>query len=216
MNSARSIAPEILDDLSEDSPAAGASRRDLRVLNGLLGSRSWVREAVQLRRQPGEGLLEIGAGAGELGRSLELAGAALAGLDRCRRPRAWPRTALWFQADVLRFGGWRDFPVVIGNLFFHHFDADQLGALGTQFNRHARVIVANEPLRTNHALRLLAVVNIMIGAHPVTRHDGRVSIVAGFRRDELPRLLRLDPTVWSWQTHETWRGASRFVAERRI
>jgi hypothetical protein len=216
LSPARSVEPEQLDTLPEDSPAARASRRDLRLLNRLLGSRSWFRQAVQLRRLPGESLLEIGAGTGELGRSLDTVDGGLAGLDRCRRPASWPRAARWFRTDVLRFTGWNGYPVVIGNLFFHHFDAEQLGALGNQLNRHARVIVASEPLRTNHTLRLLALVNLLIGAHPVTRHDGRVSIGAGFRRDELPRLLRLDPAVWSWRTHETWRGASRFVAERRI
>jgi hypothetical protein len=216
VNSTRSVEPELLDGLPEDSPAACASRRDLRHINRLLGSRSWFGEAVQLRRQPGERILEIGAGTGELGRSLDAAGAELAGLDRCRRPASWLASAFWFRTDVLDFSGWSGFPVVIGNLFFHHFDTEQLGALGAQLNRHARVIVASEPLRSNHALRLLALASLLIRAHPVTRHDGRVSIVAGFRRDELPRLLRLDPAVWSWQTHDTWRGASRMVAERRI
>jgi hypothetical protein len=106
--------------------------------------------------------------------------------------------------------------MVIGNLFFHHFDTAQLGVIGEQLGRSARVIVASEPLRTNRTRRLFALVSVLIRAHPVTRHDGRVSIAAGFRHDELPRLLRLDPAVWSWQVRETWRGASRLVAERRI
>jgi hypothetical protein len=199
----RSIGLEHLDFLPEDAPAARASRRDLRLINRLLGSRSWFRKVVRLRRLPGESLLELGAGTGELGRSLDPAGTGLAGLDRCRRPECWPPAGRWFQTDVLRFTGWHGFPVVIGNLFFHHLDA-------------ARVIVASEPLRTPRTRRLLALTNLLINAHPVTRHDGRVSISAGFRRDELPRLLRLDPAVWSWQAHETWRGAARFVAERRI
>jgi hypothetical protein len=216
VNASRSIAPEILDGLSEDSHAARASRRDLRLLNRLLGSRSWFAAVLRLRRQPGESLLEVGAGTGELGRSLGAAGGELAGLDRCRRPEAWPLSAFWFQTDVLRFAGWSGFPVVIGNLFFHHFDREQLGTIGEPLNRYARLIVANEPLRTNHTGRLFALASALIRAHPVTRHDGRVSIAAGFRHDELPRLLRLDPAVWSWQVRETWRGASRLVAERRI
>lgn len=216
MNPTRSIGLEHLDFLPEDAPAARASRRDLRLINRLLGSRSWFRKVVQLRRLPNENLLELGAGTGELGRSLDPAGTALAGLDRCRRPECWPPAARWFQTDVLRFTDWHGFPVVIGNLFFHHLDAAQLATLGSELNRHARVIVASEPLRTHRTRRLLALTNLLINAHPVTRHDGRVSISAGFRRDELPRLLQLDPAVWSWQAHETWRGAARFVAERRI
>jgi hypothetical protein len=55
----------------------------------------------------------------------------------------------------------------------------------------------------------------LIRAHQVTRHDGRVSIAAGFRHDELPRLLHLDPAVWTWRVQETLLGACRLVAKRR-
>jgi hypothetical protein len=62
---------------------------------------------------------------------------------------------------------------------------------------------------------LFSLLCILIRAHPVTRHDGRVSIAAGFRNDELPNLLRLDPAEWSWQVRESRFGACRLVAERR-
>ncbi len=127
----------------------------------------------------------------------------------------WPSTALWFQTNVFRFAGWSGFPMVIGNLFFHHFEPDQLRQIGAQLSLHARVIIANEPLRQGRTTALFALICPLIRAHPVTRHDGRVSIAAGFCGDELPRLLGLDSAVWSWRVFETWRGASRLVAERR-
>ena len=209
------VRPEILDRLDAASPAARASHRDLRLINRLQGSRAWIGCQLKERHRRGEGVLEVGAGAGDLGRALGALVPALAGLDRGPRPRHWPPTARWFRTDLLDFSGWEQFPVVIGNLFFHHFDGKQLDRLGARINRHARVIIANDPLRARRTERLFALLCPLVRAHPVTRHDGRVSIAAGFRHDELPRLLGLEPDRWAWRTSETWHGACRLVAVRR-
>jgi 2-polyprenyl-3-methyl-5-hydroxy-6-metoxy-1,4-benzoquinol methylase len=215
MNASRYVQAEILDGLPEDSPAARASRRDLRIINRLLGSLTWFARMLRARRRAGERVLELGAGTGELGRALSAIAPDLAGLDLCRRPLDWPQPARWFQTDVLEFTDWAGFPVVIGNLFFHHFEGDQLRRIGAQLSHHARVIIASEPLRLRRTERLFSLLCPLIQAHPVTHHDGRASIGAGFMGDELPRLLHLDPSVWDWRVCETWLGACRLVAERR-
>jgi len=208
------VEAEILDGLDPASPAARASRRDLRRLNGLMGTAGWFGRILRRHLRPEEAVLELGAGTGELGRSLRTVAPGIAGLDLLPRAAGWPETGRWFETDVLSFTGWADFPVVIGNLFFHHFDDGQLGRLGGCLE-DARLIIASEPLRLHRTARLFSLICPLIGAHAVTRHDGRVSIAAGFRQDELPRLLRLDPAVWSWEVSATWRGASRLVARKR-
>jgi 2-polyprenyl-3-methyl-5-hydroxy-6-metoxy-1,4-benzoquinol methylase len=216
INTSRIVEPEILDGLSQDSSAARASRRDLRIINRLLGSEAWLENVLQINRRSGESVLEVGAGTGELGRALSAIVPAVmtAGLDLGRRPLDWPPQALWFETDVLNFTGWADFPIVIGNLFFHHFDHAGLAQLGARLNEHARVIIASDPLRVHRTTTLFSLLCPLIGAHPVTQHDGRVSITAGFRHHELPRLLQLDPSVWRWRVQETWLGSCRLVAER--
>ena len=212
----RSVQPEILDGLSQDSAAAQASRRDLRIINRLLGSQAWFEGILQNNRRAGESVLEIGAGTGELGRALSaiVPEAELAGLDLGRRPADWPQQASWFETDVFDFTDWADYPIVIGNLFFHHFDDARLAELGACLNEHARVIIASDPLRERRTTTLFSLVCPLINAHPVTRHDGLVSITAGFRHDELPHLLQLDPAIWRWRVQETWLGSCRLVAER--
>ena len=210
----RSVQPEILDGLHENSIEALASRKDLRILNRLLGNQHWFKRVLRNRLKPGDQILEVGAGDGGLNGVMSATGVKFAGLDLGGRPKEWAQEGGWFQTDVFNFPGWNDFPVVIANLFFHHFDDGQLARLGNRFGR-TRLIVANEPLRAQRADRLFALVGPLIGAHPVTRYDARVSIAAGFRNDELPRLLGLDPAVWEWRVRETWRGASRLVAEKR-
>jgi hypothetical protein len=201
--------------LSQDSPEACASRRDLRVINRLLGSRAWFAGVLRHRHRSGEAVLEIGSGTGELGRALSSIAPGLAGLDLGRRPAAWRSDAPWFETDVLRFTGWKDYPVVVANLFFHHFTRADLARLGALFNAHTRVIIASDPVRGHRAQALFSLLCPLIRAHPVTRHDGRVSIAAGFRHEELPRLLQLDPAAWQWRVQATWLGAARFEAVRR-
>lgn len=211
----RTLTPEILDSLPPDDPAARHSRRDLRIFHMVLGGARWLRRTVPARVRAGERVLEIGAGTGELGASLARRGVAPDGLDRGPRPAAWPSAARWQQTDVLAFAGWGDYEVVIGNLIFHHFDADALRTLGGRMAAHARLIVACEPVRRRRFQWLFAALCALVGANHVSRHDGRVSIEAGFLGDELPALLGLDPQVWHWRVATTARGMYRMVAERR-
>jgi hypothetical protein len=214
-NPPRAVLPELLDELPHDSPAARASRRDLRIINRLLGSTQWFRKTLRGQLRPGEQVLEIGAGTGELGLALNALVSKLAGLDLCGRPPNWPQQAPWFKTNVLGFTDWAAYPVVIGNLFFHHFDRAGLAELGAKLNEHARVIVTSDPLRVRRTSRLFSLLCPLIRAHPVTRYDGCVSIAAGFRQEELPRLLHLDPAVWDWHVQETWLCSCRLVAVRR-
>jgi SAM-dependent methyltransferase len=211
----RTLTPEILDSLSPEDPAARRSRRDLRVFNAVLGGERWLRHTLPSRVRRGERVLEIGAGTGELGAGLARAGLAIDGLDRAPRPAAWPAAARWHQADALAFDGWRDYQVVVGNLIFHHFDADALRVLGQRMAAHARVIVACELTRRKIFQRLFAALCVLVRANDVSRHDGRVSIEAGFLGDELPMLLGLDPKTWRWQVTTTFCGTYLLVAQRR-
>jgi len=215
VNTSRIVQPELLDELPQDSPAAHASRRDLKIINCLLGSNAWFVSKLREHGRIGERVLEIGAGTGELGQTLNTIVPKLAGLDLTRRPLDWPAQAPWYQTDVLEFNHWAEYPIVIGNLFFHHFNRTELAHLGARFGEHTRMIIANDPLRVRRTERLFSLLCPLIQAHPVTRYDGRLSIAAGFRYDELPRLLKLDPSVWNWRVHETWLGSCRMVAERR-
>ncbi len=213
----RTLTPELLDAMPPDDPAARHSRRDLRVFNAVLGNTRWFRRTLPPLVRPGERVLEIGAGTGELGLSLLRAGLRVDGLDRAPSPAgsAWPAGARWHQADALAFDRWGEYEIVIGNLIFHHFDAVDLRKLGQQITEHTRVIVAGELKRGRTFQWLFAGLCRLVRANAVSRHDGRVSIAAGFCRDELPELLGLDPAIWHWQVTTTLFGTYRLVAQRR-
>ena len=211
----RRLEPELLDSLPPDHPDAIRSRRDLRIVNRVMGNVRWFESVIPKLTRPAERVIELGAGTGELCRTLHSRHVAADGLDRVPAPAGWSAPARWHQADIQTFTGWSDYPVVIGNLILHHFDDAGLRALGDAIRPHARVLVFSEPTRRRRCQWLWAVAAPLGGANHVTRHDGRVSIAAGFYGDELPRALGLDPALWHWKITTTWVGAYRLVAERR-
>lgn len=215
MHASRRVQAEILDGLAPEHPEAVASRRDLRVINRLMGGERWITREVRANRRPGERILDLGAGEGTLGRNLGVPESGLAGLDRGPRPAAWPPGAWWHQTDVLHFAAWPEYPIVVANLFLHHFEADALRAIGRQLDRHARLIVVSEPRRARRSMLLFRLLCPLMRAHAVTRHDGRVSIEAGFRGEELPQLLGLESSRWQWRVTETGLAGHRLKAERR-
>jgi hypothetical protein len=73
------------------------------------------------------------------------------------------------------------------NLFLHHFENPGITRLFTALARKSTSFAAAEPSR--NYLAFLATQTLgLIGFHPVTRHDARVSVEAGFRGSELSAL----------------------------
>lgn len=207
--------PELLDSLPVDHPDALHSRRDLILINRLMGNPRWLRASLAAHHRVGERVLELGAGTGELARHLRTHAPLIDGIDRVPAPPGWPASARWHQADIAQFADWQDYPVVMGNLILHHFSAVALGALGAAWAPRARLLIFNEPVRRRYLQRIWRLAAPLAGANPVTQHDGHVSIGAGFCADELPRGLGLDPRLWDWRVTTTWLGAYRLIAHRR-
>jgi hypothetical protein len=227
----RQLRPELLDTLAPDDPHAMRSRRDLRRINRLMATSSLigatldriVRDAAVVR------LVELGAGDGEV--LLQLAR---------HHARRWPKVSLELldvqpvvSAQTLaryREIGWDvevnradvfDWlaqpatgvqPVIIANLFIHHFEGERLRALLNGIAARASAFVCCEPRRSRFALtgsRLLGV----IGCNAVTRHDAVASVRAGFSALELSALW---PQRAAWSLREGPAGmfSHRFQAVR--
>jgi len=212
----RTSEPELLDGLPFDHPDAVHSRRDLRIVNRFMRSQGWFGRTLPGLLRPGEPVLEIGAGTGELGSLLNARSVPLDGLDLCPRPPRWPVGRAWHQADLRTFAGYGAYPVVMGNLIFHQFSDSELAAgLGRRTPTRARLVVASEPLRSRISQRMMAAVAPLLGANHVTLHDARVSIAAGFLGQELPEALGMDPALWEITCSSALPGIYRMVALRR-
>jgi len=211
----RILQAELLDSLPPDHPDALHSRRDLRIINRCMGNHRWFARTLPPLLRPGETVLELGAGDGAFGLRLASRGLPVDGLDLCPRPASWPPARAWHRSDLRTFQGYSAYPVVAGNLIFHHFSDEDLAELGAVLRQRARTIIACEPARRRSSQILLAVLGPLCGANRVTRHDGRISVGAGFRGSELPRALGLREDGWKIYCKEAAPGACRMVATRR-
>lgn len=211
----RVLTPEILDRLPADSPAARRSRRDLRLTNALMGNHRWLQRELQQTTRPGEAALELGAGDGAFALRANQGELPVDALEQtCPAPAGWPGNRRWHPADLRSFDGYAAYPIIIGNLIFHHLSDDELGQLGERLRRHARVILASEPTRSRTSPVMFAVFGRLLGADRVTLHDARVSIEAGFLGRELPDLLGLGAD-WDVRCHTTLLGAYRMIAVKK-
>jgi SAM-dependent methyltransferase len=228
----RIVEPEILDEMPANDPRAIASRRDLRRLNYWLNHHRHVKNAI-LTAFPVDvphTLVEIGSGDGRF------ASQTLAYLDE-----AWPfpdtrdvylvdRQTPMDTGLINQFeeSGWRahsvqadifdwlpkqkTFDCIIANLFLHHFAPDQLRSLFEMIAAHTKVFIACEPRRCRTAL-YGGYLLVYATCSSVTRHDGIVSIRAGFKDNELSRLW--PPHGWTLRENKVGIVNHLFVAMKR-
>ena len=206
----RQVVPEILDGLPSDDPAAIRSRKDLRRLNFVMGNDRWIRSIVTKNAGPAsKGILEIGAGEGDLLKTLTSMGPAH-GLDLLPDPNDSGLT--WHQADLMDLEELPRGGILIANLFLHHFEGEALKKIGS-LCRPFEVLVFSEPLRSRRMINLSQCITPLVGN--VTRHDMPASIRAGFTMGEIPDSLGLKKSDWHLEESKTALGAVRLVARKK-
>jgi hypothetical protein len=228
----RIVEPELLDALPPRDESALRSRRDIRRLNGLMRHPRLMARALEnsLRDRAPRRIVELGAGDGHF--LLDVA-------ERMLESRLDVEATLVDRLDVLdpqmreRFNalGWRIRPeiaeamewlrqaapdstgVIISNLFFHQFGADELAEMLRLAARSAHTVIALEPHR-GWLPDFLGRFMWVAGCGPVTRYDGRVSIRAGFAGRELSALW---PDAQNWELTEGPAGlfTHQFLARRK-
>lgn len=216
----RKVIPEILDSLDAADSEAIRSRRDLRLINALMGNYRWLRSRLLDGAAAVEQWYETGSGDGPLAALFstgEQGDLSVTGVDFAPRPASWPRDWDWLQGDLFesldpgsetstRSEG------LVANLFLHHFEAEALQKIGAIANARFSHLLVSEPAR----FRVFSLLGYILFpfVNRVTRHDMQVSIRAGFRKGELAKALQLDG---DWEIRESVHplGAYRFEAWRK-
>jgi hypothetical protein len=104
--------------------------------------------------------------------------------------RARAGTAIVGSALALPFAD-RSVDIVTCSQVLHHFESREALVLLAEIQRVARVrVIVADIRRAWLAAAGLWTVSFALGFHPISRHDGVVSVFRGFRRDELRALVR--------------------------
>lgn len=214
----REVKRELLDELPAGDRRAVRSRRDLQKVNSWMGhAQIMVRTlAGAFTERSPRSLVELGAGDGTL----------LLRLAKRIAPRWTPlrvvlvdrqrllssRTKAEFEAlswqvetlemdvfDWLRRPDPQPSDVTLANLFLHHFSEDDLRRLLWHAAQQTGFFLACEPRRVNFSLCATALLRF-IGCNDVSRHDAKLSVRAGFAKNELSAL---------WPASENWRLMER-------
>lgn len=221
----RKLSNEILDELPPEHRLSRGSHRDLRLLHRLMGHQAAYENAlvaaVSCRSSHGNPLriAEIGAGEGRL--LLQVAqklSHKLPPMDCVfvdRRDTVPGEVVRDFKnlqwkvevvdADVFAWMAKqreKSLDLILASLFLHHFEDRELRDLLSGLSFVCHEFVALEPLRS--WAPLMASFGLgLLGCNRVTRHDGPVSIRAGFLPGELELLW---PNSDRWDVSSQWSG----------
>jgi SAM-dependent methyltransferase len=194
---------EILDAPDLDPRLGRRSLRDVRVANALFGGAAAVVNEISsvLPVLPRHAtLLDVGTGLGDIpARARQLAargGVTLEtiGLEAAEWVAAASRThtgiAVVGSALALPFAD-ASVDVVTCSQVLHHFFDDDAGQLVRELDRVARRrVIISEIRRTRVAAAGIWAASFLLGFHPVSRHDGVVSVMRGFTAPELREAVR--------------------------
>jgi len=218
----RLIQPEILDHLSPDDPRVFHARKDLRLINGLMNHARILRSSIFPQLNAGHSLriVEIGSGDGALAYEIfkkwgklpagsrfdfvDKAGSLSKQVKRDLGALGWEVNE--FETDVFHWIDSRSdsYDLCFASLFLHHFDERELTLLFRQLSKKIERFICIEPRRDRFGL-LGALGLRLLGCDPVTLHDAKVSVRAGFHHQELSRIWNQSVPA-RWQLKERRAG----------
>jgi SAM-dependent methyltransferase len=218
---------EHLDDPTLPAEVAIRSLRDVRLCNRLFGGTRAILRQVEpvVRAAARDGrslsLLDVGTGAGDIpsavarlaaSRSVRLTTTGIEWTAPLARGATGPcDRAVAGDARALPFAD-GSFDVVTCSQVIHHLDDDAAQVAIAEMHRVARdTVIIGELRRSWFAAAGVWLASWPLAFHPVSRHDGVVSVLRGFEGAELGALVRaatgIDPTVHrsaAFRVSATW------------
>lgn len=111
-----------------------------------------------------------------------------------------------FTADFINL----KYDIVLCTLTLHHFTNEQILNIITTFNNNANVgIIINDLHRSKLAYRLFKIIGVIFNLNKMSREDGLVSILRGFKKKELVEFshktnLKNYTISWKWAFRYQW------------
>lgn len=225
----RSSAPEIMDDFSLEGEILRDALEKISKINQLLGGNQLTLRGVQnlianFPNQTEITIIDVGCGNGDMLRTLSKYGLKhqlnfkLTGIDanafainHARELSINYPNISYHCEDV--FGN--DFAalkydIVLCTLTLHHFKDSEIIQLMSVFNANSQIgMVINDLHRSAVAYRLFQVLCFIFRLNAMSREDGLVSILRGFKKNELVNFsqkleLKNYKVRWKWAFRYQW------------
>ena len=225
----RSNAPEIMDDFALEGEILRDALDKIAKINQLLGGNKLsllglLDLIVSIPKSQQIKIVDVGCGNGDMLRALANFGISnnynfqLIGIDAnaftvnyaTKLSVDYPNISFRCE-DVLS----QDFEnlkydIVLCTLTLHHFKNSEIIQLISVFNANSRIgIVINDLHRNAVAYRLFQVLCFIFRLNAMSREDGLVSILRGFKKEELIRFsekleLKNYKVKWKWAFRYQW------------
>jgi SAM-dependent methyltransferase len=192
-SSGRVLQPELLE--SADPTLAARNLRDIARINRWFGGHRALLRVLKDLAPPEKpfSVLDVGAGSGDMGQCIRrrFPNATVVSLDRRSihlRNAQGPRVAAdAFQLPFLP----NAVDLVLCSSVLHHFPSGQVIELIAELRGFARqALIVLDLERHPLAYHFLPMTRRLFAWSALTLHDGPVSVAAGFRTNELARLVR--------------------------
>lgn len=108
-----------------------------------------------------------------------------------------------FHQDVFRWGEnlSASYDLCFASLFLHHFEEDQLKFLFNHISQKINHFICVEPRRNQFGLFGAAGLRLL-KCDPITLHDAKISVQAGFHHQELSAIWsQSDVSKWNLEEH---------------
>nr|WP_294785774.1 methyltransferase domain-containing protein [uncultured Flavobacterium sp.] len=102
------------------------------------------------------------------------------------------------------------YDIVLCTLTLHHFTTDQIASIMAVLNQNSSIgIVVNDLHRSKIAYRLFEVIGVVFNLNKMSRSDGLISILKGFKKNELEHFskklnLKNYSINWKWAFRYQW------------
>lgn len=225
----RSTAPEIMDDFTLQGELLRDALDKIAAINKLLGGNQVTLNGVKalLKNKPKNQrirIIDIGCGNGDMLRILadyairNQLNFELTGVDANQftvnhakqLSKAYTNITIECRDIFQNLDQNREFDIFICTLTLHHFRDEEILTLMENIKSSAQIgIVINDLERSAVAYRLFAVLCFIFGLNHMSKQDGLVSILRGFKRTDLERYseklrIKHSSIKWKWAFRYQW------------
>ena len=225
----RSSAREIMDNFSMEGEILRDALDKIAKINQLLGGNQLTLRGVQnlianFPNQTEITIIDVGCGNGDMLRTLSKYGLKhqlnfkLTGIDAnaftINHARElsinYPNISYYCEDVFGEYFAALKYDIVLCTLTLHHFKDYEIILLMTVFNTNSRIgMVINDLHRSAVAYRLFQVLCFIFRLNAMSREDGLVSILRGFKKNELVNFsqklnLKNYKVQWKWAFRYQW------------